>query len=118
MPQNVIKSNMLTGIFFLILTIYLFSNLFKKQVLHFHRYEVTRFSVLSFFSHRLSRTESLFYYNSGEMKCLPKTRSSYCQCMIINRDGKTNADCNIQFKTPKFQAKIQAGYTKILFPGI
>ena len=51
------------------------------------------------------------------MKCLPKTRSSYCQCMI-NRDGKTNVDCNIQFKTPTFQAKIQAGYTKILFPGI
>ena len=72
---------------------------------------------LSFFSHRLSRTESLFYYNSGEMKCLPKTRSSYCRCMI-SRDGKTDADCNIQFKPPKFQAKIQSGYTKILFPGI
>ena len=37
---------------------------------------------------------------------------------MINRDGKTNVDCNIQFKTPTFQAKIQAGYTKILFPGI
>lgn len=37
---------------------------------------------------------------------------------MINRDGKTNGDCNIQFKQPKFQAKIQAGYTKILFPGI
>ena len=37
---------------------------------------------------------------------------------MISRDGKTNDDCNIQFKPPKFQAKIQAGYTKILFPGI
>ena len=37
---------------------------------------------------------------------------------MVSRDGKTNEDCNIQFKPPKFQAKIQAGYTKILFPGI